>query len=93
MKRWMMRKRGRSGCGLLLLTCAVACALIALNRALVTSFYGAIVPPSLDFPRFGVFIQFLAMIALLLPEWWLIDWTLHRIRRLYKAAETLRERR
>jgi hypothetical protein len=76
---------------LVLVTCGVSCALLLLNRVLVVSLYAAAVPPALDFPRFRVIIQFLAIIGFLLPEWWLIDLLVRQLRNLYKAADAFRE--
>ncbi len=92
MMRKPARRIRRTGCGSVLVTCGVTCVLLALNRVLVTSFYAALVPPALDFARFRVIVQFVAMIVFLLPEWWLIDLVMLQIRRLYQVADDFRAR-
>lgn len=84
MNRAATERGRRSGCGLLLLACLVTCGLLLANRLLVTSLYLALVPPRLDYPRLRTVIQFLLMVLLLLPEWWLIDRVVERARRLTK---------
>ncbi len=74
----MMLKRDalhfrRTGCGLLVVACIVTGILLQVNRVLVISIYAAVVPHELDYVRLRTVLQFLLMIALLLPEWWLID--------------------
>ncbi len=78
-------RRRRTGCGLLILACAVTCLLLVINRALVTAFYELLVPAAMDVDRLRVIVQFVGAIVLLLPEWWLMDLIASRIRRLYNS--------
>jgi len=67
------RRPRRGGCGLLLLSCLVTCGLLLANRVLVTSLYLIMVPPQFDYAQLRTVVQFVFMVVLLLPEWWLID--------------------
>jgi hypothetical protein len=82
-----MRRR-RTGCGLLLGSCVITCVLLVVNRVLVTSIYAALVPPEIDPPKLRTALAFLAIVALLFPEWWWIDWCGHHIRRFYGSLES-----
>ena len=87
------RRRRRTGCGLLFVACAVTCLLLVANRMLVTSVYAALVPPDVDPPKLRTTLSFLAIIGLLFPEWWLIDWGSYHVRNLYGALDSSRKER
>lgn len=70
------------GCLMLLLACAVTCLLLIVNRIVVHALYDFLTPRGADHQKVRALIVFLATIGLLLPEWWLIDGTAERIRRL-----------
>ncbi len=71
----------RTGCGLLVVACVVTGILLQVNRVMVISIYTAIVPHHLDYVRLRTIVQFLLIIALLLPEWWLIDRLTYLVRK------------
>ena len=75
-------RKPRGGCGLLVVASIVTCLLLLVNRVFVTSLYAVVVPSKFDFDRLRIMLQFLFMIGLLLPEWWLID----RIVQLLRAS-------
>ena len=81
MKRRASSRIRRTGCGLLLVASTITCLLVLVNRVLVMSVYAAIVPSRFDYDRLRAVLQFLLMIALLLPEWWVIDRIAQLIRR------------
>jgi hypothetical protein len=58
---------------LLLGSCLITCLLLVVNRVLVNSIYLLVVPPGMDYARLRTVLQFLFLIVLLLPEWWMID--------------------
>ncbi|MHB0957464.1 MAG: hypothetical protein ACYC6N_18230 [Pirellulaceae bacterium] len=72
----------RSGCGLLVIACGVACALLLVNRVLVLSLYLMLMPAALDHPKLRTLVVMLGIVALLIPEWWLIDLISARFARL-----------
>ncbi len=74
----MMSKRNRfrirhTGCSLLIVACVVTAIMLQANRIFVIAVYAATVPNEFDYARVRTVLQFLLMIALLLPEWWLLD--------------------
>ena len=75
----------RSGLGLLVVACAVAGALLIVNRLVVSSVYAALVPSALDYPKLRTFVAMLAIAGLLIPEWWLIDVASARFRRFVQS--------
>jgi hypothetical protein len=82
MKHRDAARKPRSGCGLLVVASVATCLLLLVNRVFVTSLYAVVVPGKFDFDRPRIMLQFLFMIGLLLPEWWLID----RIVQLLRAS-------
>lgn len=81
----------RSGGPLLVVVTLVTCLLLIGNRVLAGSLYHAIVPENLDIPKGRTIISVLAMIGLLLPEWWLIDWILGKFKAVYRWLEAAQE--
>lgn len=84
---------GGSGCGYLLLSCLFTCFLLIVNIALVNTFHTALVPPRLPGtipPRVDLnqLIALVVPVAMLFPEWWLIDLIVDRI----SARGELRQR-
>jgi hypothetical protein len=64
------------GCGFLVLTCVFTCFFLILNCALVSRFYGPLssyAPPVLQHPRVTQAIMYVAPVALMLIEWWVVD--------------------
>jgi hypothetical protein len=72
---------------LLVFACLMSCLLLIVNRMLVTSLYSVLVPTSFDHPKLRTVLLFVAMIALLFPQWWLIDWASDRIGRMYRLTD------
>jgi len=84
------RKRvRRSGCSLLVVATLVTCVLLVLNRIVAASLYRVAVPANFDFPRVRTIVSMLAMFGLLLPEWWLIDWIVAKLKATYRWIEAL----
>jgi hypothetical protein len=82
------RKRARrTGCSLLVTATLVTCALLVMNRIVVASLYVVTVPSNLDYPQGRTVVSTLAMIGLLLPEWWLIDWLTAKLKMMYRWIE------
>jgi hypothetical protein len=77
----------RSGGPLLVAVTLMTCLLLIANRVLAGSLYHAIVPADLDIPKARTIISVLAMIGLLLPEWWLIDRILGKLKAAYRWLE------
>ncbi len=88
MKRRGYSRTHRSGCGLLVVASAVTCLLWLMNRLVVASLYGVIVPDDFEYARLRVILQFLLLIGLLFPEWWLIDRTIQFVRASFGAIES-----
>jgi riboflavin transporter FmnP len=84
------RRVRRSGCSLLVVATLVTCMLLVCNRILAASLYRVAVPTDFDFPRVRTVVSMLAMVGLLLPEWWLIDWTAARFKAVYHWIESPR---
>ena len=66
----------RDGCGFLVLTCLFTCLLLILNCLAVSRFYPFLVqegPEFLRWPRFQQMSMFIAPVALIFCEWWLVD--------------------
>ena len=82
--------RDASGLGLLVVACAVAGALLIVNRLVVSSVYAALVPSALDYPKLRTFVAMLAIAGLLIPEWWLIDVASARFRRSVQSLRASR---
>ena len=80
----------RSGLGLLVVACAVAGALLIVNRLVVASLYAALVPSAVDNPKLRTFVAMLAMAGLLIPEWWLLDLAAARFRRSVQSLRASR---
>ena len=87
MKRRDAPRTPRGGCGLLVVASVITCLLLLVNRVFVTSLYAVVVPSKFDYDRLRIMLQFLFMIGLLLPEWWLID----RIVQLSRASLSPRD--
>jgi len=77
----------RSGVMLLVIGTLVTCLLLVGNGVLVSSLYRAFVPASMDVPKLRTMVSMLIMVGLLLPEWWLLDWSGARIRSFYRWLE------
>ncbi len=80
----------RSGCSLLALTTLVTCVLLVCNRTVAAAVYRLAVPAAIDDPRLRTVLLMLAMVGLLLPEWWLLDALAGRLRALYHRLQTAR---
>jgi hypothetical protein len=74
------------GCLILLIACAVTCLLLIVNRIVGHAVYDLLTSHGADQPKLRALIVFLAIIGLLFPEWWLIDYTTERIRRLRRGT-------
>ncbi len=64
------------GCGFLLGTCFVTCALLIVNGIVVSHAYNWFAPPEPSFfarPRVAQAILYAGPVALLFIEWWLLD--------------------
>ena len=79
------RSAQRSGCGLLVQATVITCALLVLNRIVVASLYAAVVPPNAQHPKLRTVVSMLAIIGLLVPEWWLLDAGIVRLRRVLRG--------
>lgn len=77
----------RSNGSLLVRATLVTCMLLVANRVLAVSLYRVLIPASIDFPKVQTIVSVLAMIGLLLPEWWLIDWGIAKLKSLYHWLE------
>jgi hypothetical protein len=86
-----LRNRSRrSGCGLLLVTCAVTCALVVVNRVVVSSVYSVLVSAELDHPKLRTLVSMLAIAGLLIPEWWFLDVVSAKLARALHALRVSR---
>ena len=75
------KKARRSGGRLLVTATLVICVLLVVNRILAAfRLYRVIVPASFDYPKVRTIISVLAMVGLLLPEWWLMDWSTAKLK-------------
>jgi hypothetical protein len=77
----------RSGATVLVRMTLVTCMLLVANRVLAVSLYRVLVPASFDIPKVQTIVSVLAMIGLLLPEWWLIDWSTAKLKSLFRWLE------
>lgn len=82
---WSLRIR-HAGCGWLVSACVITCLLVVANRMLGNAIYDLLVPRTLDQPKFRSMTVFLAIIGLLVPEWWLLDWCAERVRHVLRAS-------
>ena len=68
------RSRNRhAGCGTLASAVLITCLMLVANRLLARALYELSVPARFEFERLRTVIEFLLMIGLLFPEWWLLD--------------------
>ena len=72
------------GCLLLLLTCVLAGALFVVNGMVVRTIYDQLLPSSpawLKHPKVGQVLMFTVPVALLVCQWWLLDFITDRVSR------------
>ncbi len=81
------RDARRSGTSVLVRTTVVTCILLVINRVLAVSLCRALLPARIDIPKVQAMVSMLAMIGLLLPEWWLLDWSTSRLKALFRWME------
>ena len=67
---------GRGGCGFLVVSCLVACALLTINGLVVAAVWAVIeplAPEPLQSDRFGQAVKFVCPVLLLAVQWWMWD--------------------
>ncbi len=79
-------QRAKNGCLVVVVYCLTTCLLLAANRVLVVSAYAAVVPQAFDVDKLRTLFQFLAMVALVVPEWWVLDKLLQKWRQVRRAV-------